>query len=166
MSTPGRNCPLMMGFSREAWSMTAGMVVAAAGLAAWAGPLWPFVFAGSMFVILFVGLFAIAPAYLFLKRRGQLRIWWAVLVGVAAVNLPNLLYALPTALFSGGSYVALNGEVLVDFHGITAAGLYHYFVKPALFLSPFGALGAVIAWLLAFGFRLQPPYDTKESDDR
>ena len=153
-----------MGLSRDAWGMTIGMLVAAAAFAAWTGPLWPFVLIGALICIPFLGLFAVRPAYLHLKRRGQLRIWWAVFVGVVVVNLPNLLYALPTALFSSGSYESLNGEVLVDFHGITAAGLYHYLVKPALYLSPFGALGAVIAWLLAFGFRWKPPYDASSSD--
>jgi hypothetical protein len=140
--------------------MTIGMLIAAVAFSAWAGPLWPFVLVGSLIVIGLLGPFAVAPAYLFLKRRSLLRPWWALFVGVVAINLPNILFVV---LHTGPSYESLNGEVLVDFDGITAAGVYHKLIKPALVLSPFGALGAAVAWLLAFGFRWKPPHDTGEA---
>ncbi len=147
-----------LGLSREAASMTAGMMVAVVAFAAWWGPLWPLFLIGAALCAPFLGIFAVAPVYLCLKRRGQLRIWWAVLAGAMIASLPNLVIALPTVLFSSaGSYASVNGEALIDFGRVTTAGWYHYLVLPTLALAPFGILGAVVAWLLAYGFRLTPP---------
>jgi hypothetical protein len=130
---------------------------------------WPFGLIGTLIVAVLLGIFAVAPVYLFLKRRRLLRPWWALLAGAFLASIPAFLVMLALHVFAFllSLGALLDGEslasILEPWIGGDLAAYSLHLAWIALWFAPFGALGAAVAWLLAFGFRWKPPHDTGEA---
>lgn len=136
-------------------SIIAGTIVGVAAFSAMSGRMWLINLIGGLILMGLLVPFVVFPLYRSLEHRSQLRIWWALLAGAAISTLPDLLITL-LGMSGGVISIYAHGAQLVENGSLTAAGWYHFFVwRPSLF-APYGALGAVVAWILAFGFRLKP----------
>jgi hypothetical protein len=100
---------------------------------------------GPIFAFI-LGLVVALPVYLFLERIGQLRPWWTAVLGSA------LMFIVARQVFpiSGKAeyeYLFMRpgfgGELVPDWGVIGYASV--------------GAVGGVIGWIAAFGFRMRPP---------
>jgi hypothetical protein len=143
--------------------MVAGAAVPIFSWAVLSGPLWPFVLLfGIPCAIFFIGV-VLWPVYVTLQRKHWLTIWWAAFLGGLLAALPILLFFLPTAIKTvfdigdpaGGSSTSVGGQLLIDRGRLTSAGWYQYFVVATWPFCLLGAIGGVVGWLVAAGFRLR-----------
>ena len=139
---PGSRLRVVLGF------------IAAVGVPfAWIVANW-----GSAWYAFFFVFFAIVPvmiaflAYQYLKYRGQLRIWWIVLVGAVVTMLPTLL----AAASSLSPFINLGGAAVPSFE-LTPSQLWGLFVMGPLQYGLYGAVGGLVGWLVAYGPRLAAP---------
>ena len=157
--------PSATSYDIKTWRLALGLAVGSAipvcAYAVLTGPLWPItlvVGAGLAAVLVFVlGL----PIYVFLSRRRVLNVFLAIILGGLLTTLPNLLMRLP----SGGLQTLVVGNTtLVEGGRLTAEGWRNLLVDIPLVFFPMGAVGGLVAWLIAVGFRVNPLRKTSEQD--
>jgi hypothetical protein len=84
------------------------------------------------------------PIYLWLRKKGQLRLWWAILAGGAA-GVSVSLYAMMSWIWRFGAGKSL-GEI---WRGSLA------YTEPAVFIA-IGMICGLAGWLIAYGLRVEP----------
>jgi hypothetical protein len=143
------------------WRIALGLILGAevpVAIHAWQnGPLWlPTLIVGNAVAVVLV-LFAGIPLFELLRARRALKIYWAVVIGGALVTLQDLVFTLVGFGFGGTVALRVGGKTLISQDFLTIDGLQHFFlVRPAMFFV-MGAIGGLIAWLIAFGPRYEPP---------
>lgn len=121
--------------------------------------LWQFYLVGGIVYALLLVPMIVVPASRFLYKRKMLTVLWAIFLGglVSVVPLLPVLAALGLGGKgnSASQYVgAIMTPMIVD-GKLTAAGWYQYFVVQPSYMFPFGAMGGLLAWLIAVGWRFR-----------
>lgn len=87
------------------YTVASGFTVVA--IMALSGPFFPYVLITGIFIALVCGVFIVVPAYALLEHLGQLRPWWAALLGALLMSWwPSL------AMFCFGAAAGLVGWVV------------------------------------------------------
>jgi hypothetical protein len=111
---------------------------------------------GTVAAVLFVFLIGL-PIYRFLRGRQMLTMYAAVVIGGLLTALPDLLMTVVGMANPGLKTLVVNHVVLVADGRLTGAGWVHFFVwRPFVLYFPMGAVGGLVAWLIAVGFRIRP----------
>lgn len=127
---------------------------AAVPLAAFAFLLWP-----SWQAVLLIGIFFAAllllvigmPAFFILRRFGLLNIYAAILLGGILCALPVYYFSFYNALTTH-SMTRDDAQLIIDGR-LTLQGFLHLFVYDPVWLFVPGAVGGLVGWLVAAGFR-------------
>jgi hypothetical protein len=134
------------------YGVGAGIAVIAASASV--GPFFPLGVVVGVPVALAFGLLIVAPVCYLLCRLGQLRPWWAALLGAVGLIAP---LALMNPGFQGVDYRGVDRSyVLVEVWPTDE-------VTPnwtTIGITAFGALAGLAGWAAAYGFRLRPPPET------
>lgn len=114
-------------------------------------PAWHAVLViGALLAALLLGVVGI-PVYLVFRRFGLLNIYTAVLLGGILCTLPLYYFSFYNA-FTTHSMIR-DGTNLIVAGRLTFQGFLHLFIFDPLWLFVPGALGGLIGWLVAAGFR-------------
>jgi len=97
--------------------------------------------------------------YLWLRGLGQLRVWWAALVGALGTASPVILLDVLGAA-SADTSTGMENAMWEAGGPFTIAGL-EYFVLPSLPFFGLGLLAGLAGWLVAYGWRLAPPNQSR-----
>lgn len=110
----------------------------------------------GLILALFVGSFFVFPFYSLCKNLGQLKIWWAIALGGLAAALPFLIVVLYGMLGDTTGSSRADGVWYKIDGSYTRAGWHSLaFVTATIFSC--GAIGALIGWIVSFGFCTEPP---------
>jgi hypothetical protein len=131
------------------YGVGAGVVVVAASAAL--GPFFPWGLVVGTVLAVVIGIFVVLPACLLLHRLGQLRPWWAALMGAVALILPLLVL---NADLIGVNYQGVDRRYVVVEVAPNGRLTPNW---PALGIMAAGAAAGLIGWAAAYGFRTRPP---------
>lgn len=134
------------------------LVLSLAVLLAPQGPTWRW---KDILVIFQIGvpvaaiplLFFVFPLFLWLRRTGRLRVYWAALASGAALAAYPLLFGLWWILTfePGPTGFSANGVTYLENGTWTSEGLVEMFVIEPILYGSLGTVCGVIGWLIAFG---------------
>jgi hypothetical protein len=93
------------------------------------------------------------PAYLLLRRFNLLNVYSAALLGGFLCTLPLYYFSIENALTTH-SMTRDTTQLIVDGR-LTFQGFLHLFVYDPLWLFIPGAVGGIVGWLVAAGFRIR-----------
>jgi hypothetical protein len=157
--------PAVTSYDIKTWRLALGFAIGAAipvcSYAVLTGPLWPITLVvGGVLAAVLVFILGL-PIYAFLNRRQMLNVFLAIILGGLLTTLPNFLMRLP----SGGLQTLVVGNTtLVEGGRLTAEGWRNLLVDMPLIFFPMGAVGGLVAWLIAVGFRVSPLRKTNEQN--
>lgn len=116
-------------------------------------PTWQAVLVIGVFLAaLLLGVVGI-PAYFVLRRFGLVNIYTAILLGGILCTLPLYYFSFYNA-FTTHSMIRDETHLIIDGR-LTFQGFLYLFVYDPFWLFAAGALGGLIGWFVAAGFRLR-----------
>lgn len=143
--------PAAIGAGRLFAGFAAGATIPILAFAVVFWPSWqPVLLVGIFLACLLFGLIGI-PFYFILRRLGLLNIYNAALLGGILCTLPLYYFSFYNA-FTTHSMTRDTTELIVDGR-LTLQGFLHLFVYDPLWLFVPGAVGGIVGWLVAAGFR-------------
>ena len=137
------------------YGVGAGITVLAASAAM--GPFFPWGLMVGTALALVIGVVVALPVCLLLARLGQLRPWWAALLGAVVLLLPLVMV---NPGFQGVDYLGVDRSFVFVNIGTDGKVTPHW---PGIGVAAFGALAGLAGWAAAFGFRLRPPAAPSEN---